>query len=197
MKLLYWDRSLIHIIGSYLEYGENGILNLLSYKYYNKNNKLHINGFILNKKMREWFCEKFKFDISIVNYNWAAANGHLNCLKYAHKNQHRYICSDRVCSLAAKYGNLNCLKYLHENGYPWDKWTCHGAAHNGHLNCLKYAHENGCPWDEETCRLAALNGHLNILKYLHENGCPYNIKNLLLLEYNNIICIEYIKRKMK
>ena len=42
MKELYWDRFLINIIGSYLENGENGILNLLSKNYYNKNYKLHI-----------------------------------------------------------------------------------------------------------------------------------------------------------
>ena len=84
MKQLYWDRSLIHIIGSFLENGESGILNLLNKKYYNKNYKLHINGFILNNKMKQWFCKYFKFDIKIVTCNWAADNGHLNCLKYAH-----------------------------------------------------------------------------------------------------------------
>ena len=86
MKQLYWDRSLIHIIGSYLENGENGILNLLSKKYYNKNYKLHINGFILNDYMKEWYCKNFKFNLKIINCYWAAKNGHLNCLKYAHEN---------------------------------------------------------------------------------------------------------------
>ena len=118
MKLLYWDRSLIHIIGSYLEYGENGILNLLSKKYYNKNNKLHINGFILNDYIKEWYCKNFKFNISIIDCKWAVKNGHLNCLKYAH-----------------------------ENGCPWDKETCYWAAKYGRLNTLKYAYENGCPYD--------------------------------------------------
>ena len=78
MKQLYWDRSLIHIIGSYLGNGENGILNLLSKKYYNKNYKLHINGFILNDKMRHWYCKNFKFDMNIIDCNWAVKNGNLN-----------------------------------------------------------------------------------------------------------------------
>ena len=95
MKQIYWDRYIINIIGSYLQDGENGILNLLSNKYYNKNFKLNINGFILNNKMKQWFCKNFKFDISIVN-----------------------------CYLAAKNGYLNCLKYAHENGCTWSEYTC-------------------------------------------------------------------------
>ena len=146
MKELYWDRSLIHIIGSYLEYGENGILNLLSYKYYNKNNKLHINGFILNKKMREWFCKNFIFDIKIVTCYWAIKKGYLNCLKYAHK-KNGWV-NKSTCNIAANYGHLNCLKYAHENGCPWNEDTCIEAAYNDNLDCLKYAHENGCPWDK-------------------------------------------------
>ena len=53
-----------------------------------------------------------------------------------------------TCSYAAKNGHLDCLKYAHENGCPWDEDTCTNAAENGHLDCLIYAHENGCPWDK-------------------------------------------------
>ena len=151
MKQLYWDRSLIHIIGSYLEDGENGILNLLSKKYYNKKYKLHINGFILNKKMREWYCINYKFCINIINSIWAAKNGYLNCLKYAYKNGCPFDMMISEC--AASNGYLNCLKYLHENKCPWDMWTCLFAALEGHLNCLKYAHENGCPYNKIRLKL--------------------------------------------
>ena len=108
MKLLYWDRSLIHIIGSYLEYGENGILNLLSNKYYNKNYKLHINAFILNKKMSQWYCINFKFYISKVDCESAATYGHLNCLKYAHENGCPYSINDLlvICNIP------KCKEYI-------------------------------------------------------------------------------------
>ncbi len=50
-----------------------------------------------------------------------------------------------VCKYAAKNGHLECLKYAHLNGCSWNEDTCLEAAKNGHLECLKYAHENHCP----------------------------------------------------
>ena len=100
----------------------------------------------------------------------AAANGHLECLKYARENGCPW--NKKTCEAAALNGCLECLQYLHENGCPWDKQTCISAAKNGHLDCLKYAHENGCPWNERTCSEAARNDHFECLKYAHENGCP-------------------------
>ena len=46
---------------------------------------------------------------------------------------------------AAGGGHLECLKYLHKNGCPWDALTCADAAAYGRLVGLKYVHENGCP----------------------------------------------------
>jgi hypothetical protein len=41
-------------------------------------------------------------------------------------------------------GHLDCLKYAHKNGCPWDdKKICRSTITNGNLECLKYAHENG------------------------------------------------------
>ena len=78
-----------------------------------------------------------------------------------------------TCYYAATNGHLACLKYAHENGYPLDESTCESAAKNGHLDCLKYAHKNDFPWDYYTCRNAAKNDHFDCLKYAYENGCPY------------------------
>jgi hypothetical protein len=49
------------------------------------------------------------------------------------------------CRYAALNGHLECLKYAHENGCEWDNETCRNAEQNGHLECLNYARENGCP----------------------------------------------------
>jgi hypothetical protein len=104
----------------------------------------------------------------------AAANGKLECLKYAHENGCPW--DSMTTSSAAENGHLECLKYANENGCPWDYETCVYAATNGHLECLKYAHENGCPWNEKVCIIAAENGHLECLKYANENGCPWTEK---------------------
>ena len=77
-----------------------------------------------------------------------------------------------TCFYAASNGHLECLKYAHEHGCPWDEKTCMDAADGGHLDCLKYAHENGCPWNTSTCSFAAKNGHLECLKYACAHGCP-------------------------
>ena len=50
-----------------------------------------------------------------------------------------------TCFYAASNGHLECLKYAHEHGCPWDELTCRYAAENGHLECLKYACARECP----------------------------------------------------
>jgi hypothetical protein len=47
---------------------------------------------------------------------------------------------------AAANGHLEVLKYAHENGCPWNQTMCSEAARNGQLEVLKYGHEDGCPW---------------------------------------------------
>ena len=119
----------------------------------------------------------------------AAKNGHLVCLKYAHKSGCLWEVS--ICTTAALNGHLECLKYAHENGCPWlIKEICTTSAQNGHLECLKYVYENGCTIDRWTCNHAAYNGHLECLKYAHENCCTWNKKELLVYAKPN--CLEYI-----
>jgi len=84
------------------------------------------------------------------------------------------ILNEYTTLFAAYNGHLDCLKYAHENGCPWDQSTTAYAALSDHLNCLKYAHENGCSWDISTTSYAAFHGHLDCLKYALENGCPLN-----------------------
>jgi hypothetical protein len=50
---------------------------------------------------------------------------------------------------AAANGHLECLRYAHEHGAPWDGSTTYYAAHHGHLDCLRYAYFRGCPWKND------------------------------------------------
>lgn len=106
---------------------------------------------------------------SICNY--AAKNGHLECLMLAHT----FGCpwNERVCTDAASRGQYNCLKYAHENGFPWTKDVCYYAS-SGHLECLIYAHTHGCVWDSKLYEHAIISGDLESIKYAHENGCVWN-----------------------
>ena len=120
---------------------------------------------ILKKNLCTFICKFNEDNENILNY-----------LIYAHENGCPW--NENTCEYAAKNGHLECLKYVHDNSIgvscPWDEYTCSYAAKNGHLESLKYAHENGCPWDEDTCSYAAKNGHLKCLIYAHENGCPWD-----------------------
>jgi hypothetical protein len=60
-----------------------------------------------------------------------------------------------VIGYAAKNGSLDLIKWAHKNGGQWNKDTCKCAAAKGHLEVLRWAHENGCPWNEWTCANAA------------------------------------------
>ncbi|CAB9527009.1 ankyrin repeat protein (Partial), partial [Seminavis robusta] len=44
---------------------------------------------------------------------------------------------------AAANGHLEILKYAHENGGPWDERTCTKAAQEGHFKILQYALKHG------------------------------------------------------
>jgi hypothetical protein len=66
---------------------------------------------------------------------------------------------------AAGNGHLDCLKYAHENGCIWDEDTCWQAAFSGNLDCLKYAIENNCPYDKQECINRAKNNE-EIINYL-------------------------------
>lgn len=99
---------------------------------------------------------------------FAAKNGHLEVLKYAHENGCPW--NVKICSYASLNGHLEVLKYAHDNDCPWDNETCSNAAYNGQLEVLKYAYENDCPWDNETCSNTIVNGHSDILKWLIDGG---------------------------
>jgi hypothetical protein len=67
---------------------------------------------------------------------WAAREGHLDCLRYAH--QHGAVMKETAC-LAATHGHLDCLEYAHEHGsaIPADALAMDVASPN-HVACLEY-----------------------------------------------------------
>lgn len=48
------------------------------------------------------------------------------------------------CCIAAAEGHLECLKWLRSRGHPWGS-TARAAEQNGRLDCLQWAISNGCP----------------------------------------------------
>ena len=46
--------------------------------------------------------------------NWAAINGHLELVKFLHKNR-KEGCTEYAMDLAAKYGHSEVVKWLRDN----------------------------------------------------------------------------------
>ena len=108
----------------------------------------------------EYFCSiGYKWNLYTCIY--AASNGHLDCLKYAHENGCPFLLDINICD-----SDVN--NFIYRDDIFYDN-SCLAAAENGHLDCLIYAHESGCPLDENTFKKAAFNGHIDCLKYLYEN----------------------------
>jgi hypothetical protein len=161
------------------------------------------------------------------DYNEAAENEHMDCLKYLFQKgydmEEEYVCviaaeknnfkmlkfavengfdvSDEAATATAIVsGNLEMLKYLHKNGCPITRHTVREAAAWERSDCLKYLHKNGCDWDSAAPLLAAENGNLDCFKYLYENQCPIDLQECL--DYatrgkKKIIIINYIKNVLQ
>ena len=101
------------------------------------------------------------------------------CCQYIEEFKETGNWNEDMILFAAHNGHLECLKYAHEHRCPWDIYTTSIAASNGHLDCLQYAHEHGCPWDNITALNANCYGYFDCFKYSIENGCPWNEQKLL------------------
>ena len=169
--------------------------NHYEYNFYNSNNKLKLFDFINDKT----FYPLLQIIEIILNvpkeeyYNYFAALGFLNVLKFLFYHKKNINYSNLTCAYASKYGKLECLRFLHETVKAnWFSLTCSCAAFGGYLDCLKYAHKNGCDWDLMTCLNAAKRGHLDCLKYAHMNDCYWNRDICRAAAHNeHLDCLEY------
>lgn len=89
---------------------------------------------------------------------------------------------DRLCVWAAWNGHLAALQWAHENGCQVDEQTCTCAALNGHLHVLQWARAHEYPWNERFLYCAAANGHADVLKWARKVGCPWDDECIVLLK---------------
>mgnify|MGYP001598206709 CR=1 FL=1 len=150
-------------------------------------------GFITAFKTGFNFFTRYKTAYSCLA---AAANGHLDCLKYAHENGCKL---DKYTSLAAaSNGHLDCLIYANENNEnnDWDYHTCLLSIH--YFNCFLYVFNNNNWLEEERLRVvditryAAEIGQLDCLRYAHENGCELTEVTCIAAAANgHLDCLKY------
>lgn len=102
--------------------------------------------------------------------------GYIDILKWAKSNVSSFRWNKYICSYAAYNGHLNVIEWAHNNGCPWDEKTCTYAAISGHLNIIVWIRSQipPCPWNEYASISAAKYGQLEVLKYLHHHECEWS-----------------------
>ena len=112
-----------------------------------KTNKLELLKWAREEKECEW-------DWRTIDE--AAEQGNLEMVKYCVANE--CPIDAFACARAAANGHLECLKYLREEAKaPWDSSILRFAHAKKHLECLRYAIEKKCPtWSRYTERLKEL-----------------------------------------
>ena len=166
---------LINHVINYLDKGEKGIIDLVSnnYKY---NYKLDIDGFILNEKMREWFCNNFNFNLDIIDNDWIMKKGKLNCLIYWYNKQKKKFKDDNYITCEpAFFNHKHIIEFLLEQDCQLNEWTAICATWGSNLELLKWLIEKKkCSWNSKIYFYANVyNCDKKIIKYAYESGCPY------------------------
>ncbi|EQC24775.1 hypothetical protein SDRG_17335 [Saprolegnia diclina VS20] len=111
----------------------------------------------------------------------AATNGHLEVVQFLHENRTEG-CTHLALNFAIVNGRLNVVRFLieHRTESAWD--GCIGrAAGNGHLEVLQYLHSLGSyRWSNSTVERASAGGHLEIVQFLLANRTEERASDLTL-----------------
>ncbi|TMW58657.1 hypothetical protein Poli38472_010216 [Pythium oligandrum] len=100
----------------------------------------------------------------------AAANGHLEVVKFLHESR-TDGCTTRAMNEAASNGHLNLVKFLHEHRKEGcTEKAMNGAAGGGHLEVVRFLHTSRSEGCTEYAMEAAI-PHLEVAKYLEDNHC--------------------------
>ncbi|KAG3085297.1 hypothetical protein PC121_g5217 [Phytophthora cactorum] len=140
----------------------------------------------------------------------AAANGHLEVVKWLHVNRSEG-CTTAAMDCAAANGHLETVKWLHSCRLEGcTSKAMDGAAENGHLDVIQWLYVNrfeGCT--QKAIEGSLSNGHLRVAEWLHSHlpslipasvelwRRPANLFEMLLFQYRHFSfspsLVEYAK----
>lgn len=136
------------------------------------------------------YAHKNKFKLSIDAYYLSLMVGSLECVKYTSQNIRGFISQYNI-ALAAGSGSLECLQQIYNKSYVLYEASVMAAA-AGSLECLKYICKNNGEIGEWTCEAAAGAGSLKCLKYLYSKYCEWSPSTCAMAaRANSIRCLRY------
>lgn len=110
----------------------------------------------------------------IHTWNWAAVNGHLEIIKFLHKNEKNGY-TFKVINNASRNGHIKVLKWLQKNRK--DNLTneaMNWAAMNGHFDIVKFLYFHSIEINTHSAiTWAGMNGHTEIVKFLNKKNMVY------------------------
>jgi len=125
----------------------NGHLECLRYahengcKWWNDDNHDSINFYRLQSRHYYAFTTNLCMKYNYYEADHAAANGHLDCLKYIIENNGRWNENTYTPLYAVANGHSDCLRYLFEIGYENDDRTITASITNNKIECFKVCFE--------------------------------------------------------
>jgi hypothetical protein len=103
----------------------------------------------------------------------AVRNDHFDCFVYCHQNGHEHTWPCGVLMECIACGRTDMFMYAVDQGFPLHFRVAIKCTRDGRLDMLIYAHEHGMMLPPEIVSAAAGLGRLEILKYAHEQGCAW------------------------
>lgn len=131
---------------------------------YNHNNEARIPAIFGYLKAYK-YSDYLKYDEHTMDI--AAANGHLNVLKWLHKNR-KDGCSKKAMLYAVDNDHFHVVRWLHQNRTEGcTRYAIDSAAMNGNLEMVKWLFENRTEGCSRLALLwAAQNGFTDIVNYI-------------------------------
>lgn len=118
----------------------------------------------------KWLHENGTEGCTTDAMNQAAANGHLEVVKWLHENR-KEGCTVVAMDYASANGHFEVVKWLFENNVvKCRQRALDSAAKHGRYEIVKFLIQHGMSATSKTLETASKGGHLDVVKYLIEDA---------------------------
>lgn len=127
-------------------------------------------------------CVPVTLFYNLVNKNFSYSFELCNC----------FSDTGSACLSAVINGHVNCLRYARKQNCPWSKETFYIVIEYGHVDSLQFLFENKCPFQHGIAHKIAVEINSSCLDFIHRNlGCYSNVR--AVIKSNHMPCITHWK----